>query len=227
MTSKWMMSAPAASTASTSSPRRAKSADRMEGAIQEVAITQVYAGSAGARNAPVTAASPGGWIEPIGSTRRAGNGAPGSLRQPGQGFAILLTGAGDDLRRQLRSRRLLVPVESLEIVTHELLVEARRAGAGAVRVGRPEAGGIGRERLIDQDERAALIDTELELGVGNDDAAAERMIRGEPIERNRGVANASCERRTDQLLDLRERDVLVVLSHGRLGRRSEDGRRQP
>ena len=30
MTSKWMRSAPAASTASTSAPRRAKSADRLE-----------------------------------------------------------------------------------------------------------------------------------------------------------------------------------------------------
>src|ERR1700733_6390687 len=38
MTSKWMRSAPACSTASTSSPRRAKSADRMEGAIQLVSI---------------------------------------------------------------------------------------------------------------------------------------------------------------------------------------------
>src|SRR5262249_34360258 len=33
ITSKWMRSAPAASTASTSSPSRAKSADRIDGAI--------------------------------------------------------------------------------------------------------------------------------------------------------------------------------------------------
>src|SRR6187549_3766846 len=35
MTSKWIRSAPAASTLFTSSPRRAKSADRIEGAIQD------------------------------------------------------------------------------------------------------------------------------------------------------------------------------------------------
>src|SRR5690606_9483763 len=35
MTSKWTTSAPALSTASTSSPRRAKSADRMDGAIKK------------------------------------------------------------------------------------------------------------------------------------------------------------------------------------------------
>src|SRR6185503_11153597 len=38
MTSKWMRSAPAATTASTSSPSRAKSADRIDGAIQQSRI---------------------------------------------------------------------------------------------------------------------------------------------------------------------------------------------
>src|SRR6185437_13814624 len=154
--------------------------------------------------------------------RCPGGRAAGSARQAGEGFAILLAGSGDDLRRQLRPRRLLVPVESLEIVAHELLVEARRAGAWPVGVGRPEARGIRRERLIDQGERAALIDYELELGVGNDDAAAEGMRRRELIERNGGVADPRCKRRADELLDLGEGDVLVVLPGGRLGCRSED-----
>ena len=91
---------------------------------------------------------------------------------------VLLAGLGDDLRRQLRPRRLLVPVQRLQVVAHELLVEARRAAAGAVGVRGPEPRGVGRQRLVDQRQRAALIDAELELGVGDDDAAAER--RGPP-----------------------------------------------
>src|SRR5689334_20269053 len=42
MTSKWMTSAPPASTACTSSPSRAKSADRIEGAIQGVMVTSLH-----------------------------------------------------------------------------------------------------------------------------------------------------------------------------------------
>src|SRR5665213_638339 len=43
MTSKWMRSAPACRTASTSSPSRAKSAERMDGAIQLVSIVPILA----------------------------------------------------------------------------------------------------------------------------------------------------------------------------------------
>src|SRR5512146_1377302 len=167
-----MMSAPAASTASTSSPSRAKSAERMDGAIQGAAMRQVYARSRRQGECASAAAPVGRGIEPIRNTRRAGDGAMASFRQPGEGFAIFLAGAGDDLRRQLRPRSLLVPIEGLQVIAHELLVEARRADAGAVAVGGPEPRGIGGEHLVDQRQRAALIDTELELGVGNDDAAA-------------------------------------------------------
>src|SRR5690606_1927855 len=40
--SKWIRSAPAASTASTSSPRRAKSAERIEGAISGLSIASTF-----------------------------------------------------------------------------------------------------------------------------------------------------------------------------------------
>src|SRR5215469_18687463 len=150
-----------------------------------------------------------------------------SRRQAAQGFLILRARLRDDLRRQLRPGRLLVPVEGFEIIAHELLVEARRAGAGAVGVGGPEPRGVGRERLIDQRQRAALIDAELELGVGNDDAAARGVRRRKLIERDGGVADTGRERRADELLHLRERDVLVVFTGARLRCGSEEGRRQP
>src|ERR1700688_2832022 len=43
MTSKWTRSAPASMTASTSAPRRAKSAERIEGAIQCMQISLAHA----------------------------------------------------------------------------------------------------------------------------------------------------------------------------------------
>src|SRR5579871_4842748 len=123
MTSKWTMSAPAAMTASTSAPRRAKSADRIEGAIQGVGMRL--------------------------SGGRGGFG-PGQARQR---LAVLGAGARDDFRGQVGAGRLLVPVERLQVVAHELLVEARRARADAVGVGGPEARGVRRHDLVDQGER--------------------------------------------------------------------------
>src|SRR5579862_9360716 len=138
MTSKWIRSAPAASTASTSSPRRAKSADRIEGAIQAFAM--------GAK-----------------SNRSASAG-----RQTRERLAVLVAGARDHLRRQLRPGGALVPGERLEVVAHVLLVEARRARADTVGIGGPEARGVRGEHLVDEREGAGLVDAELELGVGDD-----------------------------------------------------------
>ena len=57
----------------------------------------------------------GGEVYPMGSLA-------GEARER---LAVLLAGAPDDLRGQLRARRLLVPVEGLQVVAHVLLVEAR------------------------------------------------------------------------------------------------------
>ena len=54
-------------------------------------------------------------------------------------------------RRAAPDRARLVPVERLELVAHELLVEARLALAGLVVVRRPEARRVGREHLVDED----------------------------------------------------------------------------
>src|SRR5579863_1395539 len=109
MTSKCTRSAPAASTASTSSPRRAKSAERIEGAIQD------------------------------GCTVTAPEGSKVGSGQTRERLAVLLARARNDLGRQARTRWPLVPRQALQIVAHELLVEARRACARGVAVLRPEA----------------------------------------------------------------------------------------
>src|SRR5437899_854442 len=51
---------------------------------------------------------------------------------------IFCGGARDDVAGELRGRRALGPVERLEIIAHELFVEARRAFADDVLIGRPE-----------------------------------------------------------------------------------------
>src|SRR5215469_1837695 len=110
-----MRSAPASSTASTSSPSRAKSADRIDGAIHAGSMGTVYP-------------------TPIRLCLRAS--LTGETRQ---GFTVLFAGARDHLRGQLRTRRLLVPVERFQVVAHELLVEAGRADPYTVAVRGPKA----------------------------------------------------------------------------------------
>ena len=97
-------------------------------------------------------------------------------QQPHRLF-VLLRGLRQHVRGQRRRGRLLVPGLRLEPVAHELLVEARRADAGAVLGRRPEARGVGRERFVDQIELAGGVGAELELGVGDDDAARARRSR--------------------------------------------------
>ena len=141
---------------------------------------------------------------------------------------VLLARAPDDFGRQARPGRTLVPVERLEVVAHELLVEARRAASRRVGIRRPEARRVGRQRLVDQRQRAALVDAELELRVGDDDAA--RRARGR---RRTGTARVAVSRTCSasagpsSASTCVEADVLVVLARTGLGRRREDRLRQP
>ena len=72
----------------------------------------------------------------------------------GVGFDVFLAGFLDDVVQQFGAGRGFVPVEGLEVISDELFVEAGLAFAGGVEAGRPEAGGVGREYLVDQDEFA-------------------------------------------------------------------------
>ena len=63
---------------------------------------------------------------------------------------------------------------------------------------------------------------ELELGVGDDDAALEGVGRAELVEGDGRVADVGGEVGAEQAGDAVERDVLVVRAHGRLGRGRED-----
>ncbi len=131
-------------------------------------------------------------------------------------------GAGDDLCRNARAGRLLVPVQRLEVVAHELLVVAGRADADAILLRRPEARGIRRQHLVHHIERAVGVGAELELGVGDDDAALGGIGRGPFVDREGGVAHPLGERAADGRDHLVEADILVVIADRRLGRGRED-----
>src|SRR5882672_4496805 len=95
-----------------------------------------------------------------------------------KGFAVFLRGPGNHVGWKPRCGRCLVPVERLQVVANVLLVERRWARARAVLVDRPEAGRVGRKSLVDQDELSARVGAELELGVGDDDAALAGEVGG-------------------------------------------------
>src|SRR5690242_4547555 len=80
-----------------------------------------------------------------------------------------------DVVRERGDRRLFVPADLLEVVAHELLVEARLPASWRILIARPESRGVGRQHLVDQNQFRAVRQPKLELGVCNDDAARLRM----------------------------------------------------
>src|SRR5262249_32122626 len=108
---------------------------------------------------------------------RIGNVAlEGKTGQALEGLDIARARAGDDLGRQGGAGIGLAPAQRLAIVAHELLVERRRIAARCPRISRPEARGIRRGGLVAQHQRLA-VEAELELGVGDDDAARRGVLR--------------------------------------------------
>src|SRR5581483_9366737 len=89
-------------------------------------------------------------------------------------------------RWQRRGRRVTVPAAGaafrVEIVAQRLLVETRLWPARDVVADRPEARGIRRHHLVDQDHAAIRILAELELGVGNDDALLAGELLAERVD---------------------------------------------
>src|SRR6202022_881324 len=88
---------------------------------------------------------------------------------------VFLSGLLNHIGGEAWHRRLLVPADRFEVVADELFVEALLRPAGPVQIARPEARRIGRQHFVDQNNRALLRSVhetaELELGVGDDDAA--------------------------------------------------------
>src|SRR5688572_32441227 len=117
----------------------------------------------------------------------------------------------------------LVPRLRLEPVADELLVEGRWADANPILGRGPEARRVGRERFVDQHDLTALIHAELELRVGDDDAARRGIFGRFTVKADGEVANLRSIMAAYGDLRLGIRDVFVVLSSRRFGRRREDG----
>src|SRR5438105_3002046 len=99
---------------------------------------------------------------------------PLSLAESPKGLAVAGDGAVYDVGGQWRRRWFFVPANAFQVIPQELLVETRLRLAGRVAVSRPVAGRVRRQRLVDQDE-LTLQQAELELGVGQDQAAVAGM----------------------------------------------------
>ncbi len=157
------------------------------------------------------------------------SGPPSRLwtREPPERLPVLLRRTLHHLRRQLGGGGAFVPAGGREPVAHVLLVEAGRVLAQPVGVRRPEAGGVRGEGLVDEGETPFLVQAELELGVGDEDAAGARIRRRLPVQGQGRLAHLGGQLPPQQGLAAGVVDVLIVLPCGRLGGGGEDGLRQP
>src|SRR6202011_3015691 len=136
-------------------------------------------------------------------------------------FDVFRRGLLDDLPRQLRRWRRLVPIERLEIIAHELLVEARWALTDDKLVFRPEARGIWSEDFIDQEQ--LIVDlAEFEFGIGHNDAALRRMVAAARIDFETEIFDAVRDFIAENSAAFLHVDVFVVADVVFCGRR-EDG----
>ena len=94
---------------------------------------------------------------------------------------VLGAGLDDDIVGKLRRGRIAVPPGGQEPVADKLLVERLLSAAGGVFVGGPEAGTVGGEHLVDEDDRTVRVLAELEFGIGDDDSAGRR-VAASPLE---------------------------------------------
>src|SRR5262249_61711851 len=88
----------------------------------------------------------------------------------------------------------------------------------------PEARGIRRQQLINQDELCAE-QPELHFRVGDDDAAVEGVLGGGSVNGDAGVGQRLTQVLADDVLHLLERDIDIVTRY-RLGRWRKNRRGQ-
>ena len=105
--------------------------------------------------------------------------------------------------------------------------------AGLVTFGGPETAAVGSQHLVAQNDIALFVEAELELGVGDDDAAGPCVLSALFIEGDGAVAellgillSLSGELLFQNLYALLEADVLVMIADLGLGAGSVDGLRE-
>src|SRR5580692_12618107 len=141
-------------------------------------------------------------------------------RQLEIGLEILVAGAASHVGRQSRSGWLLVPVNLFEVIANVLLVIRILRPARSVLVGGPEAGRIGGEDFIGKSDALGGA-SKLKLGVGDYDAALQRVGCRLFVNPQREIAQMAGGFDADDRAHLIEGNVLVVARCG-LGRGRED-----
>ena len=144
-------------------------------------------------------------------------------------FLVLRNGLVDDILRQL-----VVAVRvCLEPVTNELLVVRRLGFAHFVAFQRPETGAVRCQHFVCQNDFAVLVQSELELGIGNDDAVFPCVVRALLVYGDGEIPNfGSVLFAVSRIISLQNfdallvGDVLIVIADFSLGARSEDRLRQ-
>src|SRR5204862_2838734 len=104
---------------------------------------------------------------------------------------------------------LLVPTRARQPVANELLVISLRCNADAVGRPVPVARAVWSEDLVDEDD-ILTDDTELEFGVGEDEAAPGGKLRGVLVQLQAGVAKLRRQLVAELLFHMVECDVLFV-----------------
>ena len=140
---------------------------------------------------------------------------------------------GDGLVDDILGKLVVAVGIGLEPVADELLVEGRLTVAGLVTFGGPETAAVGSQHLVAQNDIALFVEAELELGVGDDDAAGPCVLSALFIEGDGAVAellgillSLSGELLFQNLYALLEADVLVMIADLGLGAGSVDGLRE-
>src|ERR1035441_8836123 len=112
-----------------------------------------------------------------------------------------------------RGRWLLVPLDSLQIVAHVLLVVRILRSTRLILVLGPETRRVRREHLIRQHESGSGT-AEFKLGIGDDDAARLRVIGSRLVNLHAQLAQLLAEFAARQGHHAIERDVFVVTAAG-------------
>ena len=113
-------------------------------------------------------------------------------------------------------------MDGFQVVADVLLVEGGLRAAGVVGCGGPVAGGVGGENLVGEDD-CVVQQTELELGVGEDQTFAGCMLCGFVVDVKSKSAKRIGVGWAYGLFHGLIGDVFVVAAGVDFGRRGEDG----
>ncbi len=155
-----------------------------------------------------------------------------STGYPLVGLDVAGPGAPDDLSGRSGAGGLRSHSAGIEPLPHVLLVERRDVRAGNPFVSGPIAGRVRGEHLVDQ-QQLAVGETELELGVGQDDAFGGRVLRRPEVDVDRPASGAPRSRSSPRISPVWDSvmfsswPVVALVAGVNIGSGSRSARRSP